>query len=107
MKLLKLLRMLGTCVLAFAFLLRLTLADASGILRAVYYATPWPVLAAGWTGMTISWWHRPALGLSCFVLAVSCGAQWEAVSDRRPQPAATQVTAALKVMSWNMAHQDL
>src|SRR4051812_41426830 len=100
MKFLKLLRLLGTSALAVTFLLRLTVGDASGILRAVYYATPWPLLATGWAAMTLAWWKKSAVGLSCLVLAVSCGAEWIAVSDRAPQFHSTS-SATLKVLSWN------
>lgn len=100
------LRLLATPVLALGLLLHLTVADACGVLRAVYYATPWPVMAAGWLVMAFVWQKRRPMAVMFLVLSLACGAWWFCVSHRRLQPESTGVTG-LKVLSWNMAHEKL
>jgi endonuclease/exonuclease/phosphatase family metal-dependent hydrolase len=104
----RLLRLLATLVLAFGLVLHLTVADRSGVLRAVFYALPWPVLAVGWLVMSLFWNWRHTAGALCLVLGLGCGAWWFALSCRLP-PASPQSrsTPTLKVLSWNMAHERL
>jgi endonuclease/exonuclease/phosphatase (EEP) superfamily protein YafD len=101
-----LLRLLATPVLTLGLVLHLSVADACGVLRAVFYALPWPVLAAGWLIMAFAWKRRRSISVACVVIALACGAWWLGVSRRTPQPASSGTTA-LKVLSWNMAHEKL
>jgi endonuclease/exonuclease/phosphatase family metal-dependent hydrolase len=109
MRLERIIRVAGLAVLLLGTVLRVTVADNCGVLRAVYYATPLPVLAAGWLGMAWLWggWRR-WIGIASLVLALGHGAWWIATShlpERHPTYAAE--APRLKVLFWNMAHMEL
>jgi hypothetical protein len=54
MRFLKLFRLPAALVLALGIALHLTVADNSGALRAIFYATPWPVMGAGWLILSLA-----------------------------------------------------
>jgi endonuclease/exonuclease/phosphatase (EEP) superfamily protein YafD len=103
----RLLRLSATLLLALGLALHLTLADRSGLLRAVFYALPWPAMAAGWLVASLLWSWRTTAGVLCLVLALGCGAWWFAVSCRFTPSSPHSSTPRLKVLSWNMAHEKL
>lgn len=106
MSLVKPLRLLGTPVLVLASVLHLTVADASGALRVLFYAMPLPVLSAGWLLMACLWGWRHTAGLLCVALALGSGTWWAAVSHREPLLPGSRAPV-LRVLCWNMAHARL
>ncbi len=106
MKFLKPLPRLGAAVLLLGLLLHATVADKSGVLRGVFYALPWPLMAVGWLAVALLWdtWHL--VRLACVFLAVGCAGWWYAASHPPPR-SSPGVAPTLKVVSWNMAHQKL
>jgi endonuclease/exonuclease/phosphatase (EEP) superfamily protein YafD len=110
MTLLKGLRLLAAALLLLGLVLHLTVRDASGPLRAVFYALPLPVMAAAWFAAALLWWRRRFARISFTLLALGCGAVWLGQSYRTSQPqtpASTSTARPLKVLSWNMAHEKL
>ena len=93
----------ATALLALALLLHLTVRDRIAGPSGLFYATPWPVLAAGAAGAALFWrWkkrRRPAAALA--LLAVAALAVWLHSSwQRHPRPA---VRGALRVVHWNVS----
>jgi endonuclease/exonuclease/phosphatase (EEP) superfamily protein YafD len=106
MRFLKLLRLPAALVLAVGLVLRLTVADNSGPLRAVFYATPLPVMAAGWLILSLFFDKRRAAGVTCMMLGALCAAWWPMQAYRFAAPQDSEAPT-LKVLSWNMAHENL
>jgi endonuclease/exonuclease/phosphatase (EEP) superfamily protein YafD len=106
MRFLKLLRLPAALALSVGLLLHLTVADNSGVLRAVFYATPLPVMAAGWMILALLFDVRRGSGTACLVLGGLCAAWWPMQSYRFPK-AQDSEAQVLKVISWNMAHENL
>src|SRR6186713_173300 len=108
MRFLKALRLVAAALPLLGLVLHLTVRDASGPLRAIFYALPWPIMAAAWFAAALLWWRRRIARMAFTLLALGCGAVWLSQSYRTSHPQ-TPGTAArpLKVISWNMAHEKL
>ena len=108
MRFLKPLRLLATFAIALGLVLHLTIADRSGILRAVFYGLPWPVLAMAWLALALMWRQQIRVAGVCVALAAACFSWWVSTSYRKVSPPTYSACAPrLKVLSWNMAHEKL
>lgn len=106
MRLLKLIRRPATALLTLGVLLHLVVADSWAALRVLFYALPLPVLSAGWLLTASLWGLKRRAGRLCVVAAIGCGLWWYSASWCHPETGQSGVTA-LKVLSWNMAHERL
>jgi endonuclease/exonuclease/phosphatase (EEP) superfamily protein YafD len=106
MRFLKLLRLPSALALLVGLVLHLTVADNAGVLRAVFYGTPLPVMAAGWLILSLAFDKQRASGMTCMMLGALCAAWWpmQAYRFAGPQDSGAPI---LKVLSWNMAHENL
>ena len=95
----------ATTLLAGGLSLRLTIGDSVPGLSAIFYATPWPVLAALAILPAFLWVRRrrwqPAGGFA--LVALLCGIAWARTSFRAgPVP----VPGSLRVAYWNVGRPD-
>lgn len=95
----------ATTLFAGGLSLRLTIGDSVPGLSAIFYATPWSVLAALALLPALLWARRrcwlPVVGFA--LVAVLCGAVWVRSSFRSgPSP----VPGSLRVAYWNVGRPD-
>ena len=93
----------ATVLLALALLVRLTVRDSFFGPSVLFYAAPWPVMAAGAAVAALFWrWKKRRLPAAAFaLLAVAALAAWLQSSwQRHPRPA---VRGALRVVHWNVS----
>ncbi len=93
----------ATVLLALALLVRLTVRDSFFGPSVLFYAAPWPVMAAGAAVAALFWrWKKrqlPAAALALF--AVAALAAWLQSSwQRHPRPT---TRGALRVVHWNVS----
>ena len=93
----------ATALLALALLLRLTVRDSIFGPSLLFYATPWPVMAAGAAATALFWrWKKrrlPAAALA--LLAVAALVTWLQSSWQRHARPATR--GALRAVHWNVS----
>ena len=93
----------ATALLALALLVRLTVRDSIFGPSLLFYAAPWPVMAAGAAATAFFWrWKKrrlPAAALALFAV-VALAAWLQSSWQRHPRPA---VRGALRVVHWNVS----
>ena len=93
----------ATVLLALALLLHLTVRDSVFGPSLLFYATPWPVMAAGAAATALFWrWkRRRLLAAMLAIFAIAALATWLQSSwQRHARPAAR---GALRVVHWNVS----
>ena len=96
----------GSCALLFACLLRLTIRDQFRVPAAIFYGTPWPLLALGALLLAVAWWRfgKRSFAVAMAVIAGAAGLAWGKTSWR--WQAASPQRGDLRVVFWNVSRPD-